>query len=101
MYRKTGWYYLRNKFSDTFYKDISAFRKATNFLKDKNKLIYFKKSLKWVQSGPCYLNHLEMAIKRTNTIILKIREKIMIWDLKELDLAYSLITSVSRKARDF
>ena len=54
-----------------------------------------------MQSGPCSSNRLEMASKRIKAIILKIGKMIMIWYLKELDIAYPQIISASREARDF
>ena len=57
-------------------KDILASRDAGIFKKKQNKLNFIKKSSKWVQSGRCILNGLEITSKNVKDIHFQNQENI-------------------------
>ena len=75
-----------------------AFREP-RYLK-KIKLIFYKKSTKWVQSGTCILKRLEMASRRRKIVIFRIDKKI--WKKRiKFCITLTLVSSASGEARYF
>ena len=59
-----------------FTLNISTSGRAWEIFK-KNKMIYIKKSTRWVQSGICNFFRSRMTTKRVKTVIFKVAKKLI------------------------